>query len=133
MLGVHLMGLFRIPFLQGEKKFEVRRRPLSGAGAFVVGMAFAFGWTPCIGPILAGVLALASTQETIGRGMALLAAYSAGLGVLFLATSLGVETFLRWFARFRRYLRAVEIFSGVLLLVIGYLILTDRLGALALR
>lgn len=131
VFGIHLTGLFRIPFLQFEKKIEVRKRPLTQAGAFLVGAAFAFGWTPCIGPILAGILALASTQETIGKGMLLLAAYSAGLGIPFLAASLGVASFLRLFARFRKYLRAVEIFSGILLLVIGVLILTDRLSVLA--
>ena len=129
LFGIHLTGLVRIPFLQVEKKFEVRSRPLTQAGAFLVGAAFAFGWTPCIGPILAGILALASTQETIGRGMLLLAVYSAGLGLPFLATSLGIGVFLRVFARFKRYLRAVEIASGILLLLIGLLIMTDRLSA----
>lgn len=131
LFGIHLTGLVRIPFLQVEKKIEVRKRPLTQAGAFLVGAAFAFGWTPCIGPILAGILALASTQETIGKGMLLLAAYSAGLGIPFLAASLGVASFLRLFARFRRYLRIVEVLSGILLLVIGVLILTDRLSVLA--
>ena len=131
VLGLHLIGVFRIPFLQYEKKVEVRQRPLSSIGAFLVGAAFAFGWTPCIGPILAGILALASTQETIGQGMLLLAVYSLGLGVPFLATSLGVGAFLKFSARFRRYLRAVEIASGLLLVAIGGLIFTDRLTLLA--
>lgn len=131
VFGLHLMGIFRIPFLQYEKKLEVRKRPLTAVGAAVVGAAFAFGWTPCIGPILAGILALASTQETVGQGMVLLTAYSAGLGIPFLAASLGVQTFLRFFSKFRRYLRAVEIASGVLLLTIGFLILTGRLDLLA--
>ena len=131
LFGLHLTGLFRIPFLQYEKKLEVKRRPLTSAGALVVGAAFAFGWTPCIGPILAGILALASAQETLPQGMMLLAAYSLGLGAPFLLTSLGVGTFLRLFSKFRKHLRAVEIFSGVLLLGIGALILTDRLDLLA--
>jgi cytochrome c-type biogenesis protein len=104
---------------------------LSGPGAFLVGAAFAFGWTPCIGPILAGILALASAQETIGQGMLLLAAYSLGLGVPFMITSVAVQAFLRFFAGFRRYLRVVEVAGGLLLIVIGILILTDRLGLLA--
>lgn len=131
ILGLHLAGILRIPFLQYEKKLEVRQRPLSAAGAFLVGAAFAFGWTPCIGPILAGILALASTQETVGQGMLLLAVYSLGLGAPFLATSLGVGAFLKFSARFRRYLRAVEIASGLLLIAIGVLIFTDRLTLLA--
>ncbi|MBI3323612.1 MAG: cytochrome c biogenesis protein CcdA [Candidatus Omnitrophica bacterium] len=131
ILGLHLVGVFRIPFLNYEKKLEVRQRPLSSAGAFLVGAAFAFGWTPCIGPILAGILALASTQESVFQGMLLLGVYSLGLGVPFLATSLGVGAFLKFSARFRRYLRAVEIASGILLIGIGVLIFTDRLTVLA--
>ncbi len=131
VFGLHLVGVFRIPFLQYEKKIEVRKRPLTAVGASLVGAAFAFGWTPCIGPILAGILALASAQETIGQGMLLLLSYSAGLGIPFLATSIAVQAFLRFFARFRRYLRAVEVLSGILLLMIGILMITDRLGLLA--
>ena len=131
VFGLHLTGLFRIPFLQVERKVEVRKRPLTAVGVFLVGAAFAFGWTPCIGPILAGILALASTQETIGQGMLLLAAYSLGLGLPFLAASLGVPAFLRFFGRFKGYLRAVEIASGLLLLVVGGLIMVDRLTLLS--
>ncbi len=131
LFGLHLVGIFRIPFLNYEKKVEVKKRPLTSVGAFLVGTAFAFGWTPCIGPILAGILALASTQETVFQGMTLLAAYSAGLGVPFLATSVAVQGFFRFSASFRRYLRVVEVASGLLLIAIGFLILTDRLGLLA--
>ncbi len=131
LFGLHLTGIFRIPFLQYEKKVEVRQRPLTAVGAFLVGAAFAFGWTPCIGPILAGILALASTQETVPQGMLLLAAYSLGLGLPFLAASLGVQAFLRFFGRFKGYLRAVEIASGLLLLAVGVLIMADRLSLLA--
>ena len=131
IFGLHLIGIFRIPFLQYEKKLEVRKRPLTVLGAFVVGAAFAFGWTPCIGPILAGILALASTQETIAKGMLLLSVYSLGLGIPFLLTSLGVQLFLKTFRRFHRYLRGVEVASGILLVAIGILILMDRLAALA--
>ena len=131
LLGLHLIGILRIPFLQYEKKLEVGQRPLTALGAFLVGAAFAFGWTPCIGPILAGILALASTQETIAQGMGLLAVYSVGLGIPFLLTSLGVGAFFRFFSRFRRYLRIVEIASGFLLVAIGILIFTDRLAGLA--
>lgn len=129
-LGVHLIGIVRIPFLQAEKKFEIRQRPIHLAGAFLVGAAFAFGWTPCIGPILAGILALAAAQETVNQGMLLLGVYSLGLGIPFLLTSLGVGAFFRFFARFKKYLRVVEIFSGLLLVAIGVLILTDRLSLL---
>ena len=131
LFGLHLTGIFRIPFLQYEKKVEIRKRPLTALGAVGVGAAFGFGWTPCIGPILAGILALASTQETVKEGMLLLAAYSLGLGIPFLATSLGVQAFFRFFGRFRRFLRAVEIASGLLLLLVGALIMADRLGWLS--
>jgi cytochrome c-type biogenesis protein len=94
---------------------------------FLMGFAFAFGWTPCIGPILAGVLAIAATRETIGQGVFLLAVYSAGLALPFLLTALGLSRFLRFYQKFRRHLHAVEVFSGVLLLAIGGLIFTDRL------
>lgn len=131
LLGLHLIGALRIPFLQYEKRLGVKSRPVTSYGAVVVGMAFGFGWTPCIGPILAGILTLAATQETVGQGMILLAVYSLGLGIPFILTSLGVERFLRFSARFRRYLHGVEIASGVLLLGIGWLIMTNRLGWLA--
>lgn len=130
VLGLHLAGIFRIPLLLMEKRVEVRRRPVGAVGAFLIGMAFAFGWTPCIGPILAGILALAATEGTVGRGMALLAVYSLGLGGPFLLTSLFVRTFWAFLARLRPYLRVVEVASGLLLVGVGFLILTDRLTAL---
>ena len=98
--------------------------PWSG---FLMGFAFAFGWTPCIGPILAAVLALAATSETVGRGVFLLAVYSAGLGLPFLLTALGLSRFLRFYQRFRKHLHAVEVSSGVLLLFVGALIFANRL------
>ena len=94
---------------------------------FLLGFAFAFGWTPCIGPILATVLALAAASDTVARGVLLLAAYSAGLAVPFLLTALGIGQFLRFYKRFRSYLHAVEVFSGALLLFVGGLIFMNKL------
>lgn len=94
---------------------------------FLMGFAFAFGWTPCIGPILATVLALAAASETVSRGVLLLAAYSAGLAIPFLLTALGIGQFLRFYKRFRSYLHAVEVFSGALLLFVGGLIFVNKL------
>jgi cytochrome c-type biogenesis protein len=94
---------------------------------FLLGFAFAFGWTPCIGPILATVLALAAASDTIARGVLLLAVYSAGLAVPFLLTALGIGQFLRFYQRFRKHLHAVEVFSGVLLLFVGGLVFVNRL------
>ncbi|HEV2520776.1 MAG TPA: cytochrome c biogenesis protein CcdA [Candidatus Acidoferrales bacterium] len=102
--------------------------PLSGVtSGFLLGFAFAFGWTPCIGPILAAVLVLAANTETISRGVFLLAVYSAGLAVPFLLTAIGINKFLRFYQGFRRYLHAVEVLSGVLLLFVGALIFLNRL------
>jgi cytochrome c-type biogenesis protein len=98
---------------------------------FLLGFAFAFGWTPCIGPILATVLALAAASDTIARGVLLLAVYSAGLAVPFLLTALGIGQFLRFYQRFRKHLHAVEVFSGVLLLFVGGLIFVNRLTWMA--
>jgi cytochrome c-type biogenesis protein len=94
---------------------------------FLMGFAFAFGWTPCIGPILAGVLAIAATQGTVWQGVFLLACYSAGLAIPFLLTAFGISRFLVFYQRFRKHLHTVEVFSGMLLLVIGGLIFANRL------
>jgi cytochrome c-type biogenesis protein len=110
---------------------DVHFRKLGGqpgaVSGFLMGFAFAFGWTPCIGPILAGVLAVAATRETIGQGVLLLAIYSAGLAIPFLITALGIGGFLRFYQRFRRHLHTVEVFSGVLLLAVGGLVFVNRL------
>jgi cytochrome c-type biogenesis protein len=110
---------------------DVRFQKLGGkpgpASGFLMGFAFAFGWTPCIGPILASVLGLAATRGTIGQGVFLLACYSAGLAIPFLITALGIGGFLKFYQRFRRHLHAVEVFSGVLLLGVGGLVFLNRL------
>ena len=94
---------------------------------FLLGFAFAFGWTPCIGPILASVLAVAATKDTVGQGVLLLACYSAGLAIPFLVTAVGIGRFLKFYQKFRRHLHTVEVFSGVLLLFVGALIFVNRL------
>jgi len=96
-------------------------------GGFLMGFAFAFGWTPCIGPILAAVLGIAATRDTVGQGIFLLVCYSAGLAIPFLLTALAVGGFMRFYQKFRRYMHAVEVFSGVLLLAIGGLVFFNRL------
>ena len=127
IFGLHLTGLVKIPFLYREAKLDTGapRRGLSGA--FVLGFAFAFGWTPCIGPILTAILALAAQRETVLQGMFLLAIYSAGLAIPFLITSLGLSQFLKVYAGFRKHIQMVEVASGVLLILLGVLMAFNKL------
>jgi len=131
VLGLHMMGIFRIKWLLGEMRAEVKQKPLGLLGAYVVGIAFAFGWTPCIGPILAGILLYASQQETVTQGVVLLSAYSAGLGIPFIAAGLAVNWFFAASAQIKTQMRKVEITSGVLLIGVGLLLVTDRLSVIA--
>ncbi len=129
--GLHLLGIFKINFLYRDKRFHQVAKPRGIAGSLVLGLAFAFGWTPCIGPILAGVLAIASTKETVIDGVFLLAAYSLGLGIPFLMTSMALNRFLRFYSRFKQHFRVVEVASGVLVTAVGILVLTNNLSRLA--
>ena len=131
VLGLHMTGIYRIGFLEYEKKIHVRENPFGVIGIFLIGAAFAFGWTPCIGPILAAILALAAQKGTIGSGMIMLAVYSAGLGLPFIVTGLALNRFLAVYKRLRKHLRTVEIIAGVFLLVIGGLIFFDMFSILS--
>ena len=131
IFGLHTMGVTPIRWLNYEKRLQARNKPVGLAGSFLIGLAFAFGWSPCIGPILAGVLTLAATQETVNQGVALLATYSLGLGVPFVATGLAINRFLDLFARVKRHMRWVEVTAGILLIVVGVLVATDQLQALS--
>ncbi|HEX7084740.1 MAG TPA: cytochrome c biogenesis protein CcdA [Vicinamibacterales bacterium] len=131
LFGLHTMGVLRIGWLYSERRVQIDAKPKGVVGAFLVGLAFAFGWTPCIGPILSGILLLAAEQQTVSRGITLLAVYSLGLGVPFLMTALAIDRFFTAFARIRRHYRAIEIASGLLLVVIGVLIFTDRFTIIA--
>jgi cytochrome c-type biogenesis protein len=127
LFGLHMMGVFRLAFLDNEKRTQTQRKPAGPMGAFLVGLAFAFGWTPCIGPILAGILVIAGSRETIGEGVLLLAVYSLGLGVPFLLTSVAIDRFFSVAAAIRRHYHAIEMTSGGLLVAIGVLIFTEQL------
>ena len=131
LMGLYVAGWLRIPFLMREWRAELTNRPAGYLGAVLTGITFAAGWTPCIGPILAGILAVAGAQETVAEGVKLLAVYSLGLGVPFLLTALAVDSFFSAFARIRRYYKWVEIASGVLLVAIGVLIFTNRFTIIA--
>jgi cytochrome c-type biogenesis protein len=127
IFGLHMMGVFRLGFLDSEKRAQTQRKPAGPIGALLVGFAFAFGWTPCIGPILAGILVVAGSKDTIGEGVLLLAVYSLGLGVPFLLTSLAIDRFFSVAAAIRRHYHAIELSSGGLLVAIGLLIFTGQL------
>jgi cytochrome c-type biogenesis protein len=127
VLGLHMLGVFRLTALYREKRIHTESKRVGPLGSFLVGVAFAFGWSPCIGPILGGILAYASTQETVGQGMVLLAVYSAGLGIPFIVAGLSMDAFFRLTGRFKRHFRAIEVASGVLLIAVGVLIFTNQL------
>ena len=127
IFGLHLTGLLKIKALYADKRLHDVKGGSSAIGSFAVGFAFAFGWTPCIGPILATILVLAGAQGTVLKGVVLLAVYSLGLAVPFLLTSLGVDRFLAFYGRFRRHLHTVEVLSGILLIAVGVLIFLNNL------
>jgi cytochrome c-type biogenesis protein len=127
VFGLHMMGVFRLAFLDNEKRAQTQRKPAGPLGALLVGIAFAFGWTPCIGPILAGILVVAGSRDTIGEGVLLLAIYSLGLGIPFLLTSMAIDRFFSVAAAIRRHYHAIELTSGGLLVAIGVLIFTGQL------
>jgi len=131
IFGLHLTGIFKIKALYADKRIHSMQGGKSPIGAFLVGFAFAFGWTPCIGPVLASILALAANSDSVSKGILLLWVYSLGLAVPFVLTSLGVGRFLAFYGRFRRHLGLVEVFSGVLLIAIGGLILAGHFTWLA--
>ena len=133
VLGLHLTGLVKIPFLYMEKRLEMRRQGGGTYGtSFLVGMVFAFGWSPCVGPILSGILLLASASQTVARGALLLAAYSLGLGLPFLITAFALTLVSRWLKKLNRYMNVVSIAAGVFLIIMGVLLFTgwfERLNA----
>ncbi|HEX4485411.1 MAG TPA: cytochrome c biogenesis protein CcdA [Terriglobales bacterium] len=126
LFGLHLTGLLRIKALYADKRLHSVKGGATVWGAFVIGFAFAFGWTPCVGPILAVILTFASQQDSVSKGIGLLMIYSLGLAVPFLLTSLGIERFLKFYSRFRAHMHAVEIASGALLIVLGVLLVFGR-------
>ena len=131
IFGIHVSGIFDIGVLLGEKRLAIHRKPAGYAGSFMVGVAFAAGWTPCIGPILASILMVAATENTVYHGIALLLVYSIGLGLPFFLASLAMHQFLVFFNRFKKYIRIFEIITGVFLIIVGILIFTDYLSVLS--
>ena len=131
VFGIHVTGIFDIGILLGEKRLNIRRKPAGYLGSFIVGIAFAAGWTPCIGPILASILMVAATEETVYHGIALLLIYSVGLGLPFFLASLAMHQFLVVFNRFKKYIRIFEIVTGLFLIVVGVLLFTNYLAILS--
>jgi cytochrome c-type biogenesis protein len=129
LMGLNFLGVIRIPLLSREARFQASGRPASAVAAYVMGLAFAFGWTPCIGPILGPILTLAGGRETVGEGAALLAAYSLGLGIPFILAAFFSGAFMRFMARFRVHLGSVEKVIGGLLVIAGVLFITGGVQA----
>jgi cytochrome c-type biogenesis protein len=126
LFGLHLTGIFKIKALYTDARLHSVKGSSTPIGAFVIGFAFAFGWTPCLGPILSAILAIAAEQNTLAKGVLLLAVYSLGLAVPFLLTSLLMERFLKFYSRFRSHMHALEVASGVLLIGLGILLVLGR-------
>lgn len=128
LFGIHMSGLYRIKFLDYEKRIYTNTKPVNiVVGPFLMGLAFAFGWTPCIGPVLAAILVYAGTQDTVYQGILLLTLYSAGLGIPFLLTAIALNKFYLFSNKIKRHFKIIEMVGGIFLIMIGGLILTDNL------
>jgi cytochrome c-type biogenesis protein len=126
IFGLHLTGIFQIKWLLTDARLHNVKGSSTLFGSFAIGFAFAFGWTPCLGPILSGILAIASQEDKVAKGVILLTVYSLGLAVPFLVTSLLMERFLKFYSRFRSHMHALEIASGGLLIALGILLVIGR-------
>jgi len=131
LFGLYLLGMLRPAFLMRDRRIELARKPLGYAGSALVGVTFGAAWTPCIGPILGAILTMAAAQASLALGAGLLTAYALGLAVPFLVAAVALDRFLVWFQKFRPYLVWVERVAGVLLIVLGLLLVTDRFTLLA--
>lgn len=130
LVGLYLMGLFKIPALERYLQFNLKDKPAGYLGSVLVGITFAVAWTPCVGPILGAILALAGTSAEIGRGILLLSTYAAGLALPFFLSAVAVNSFFQFSQGFRRYIQAIHITGGVLLVIVGILLLTDYITLL---
>ena len=131
LFGLHLTGIFKIKALYADARLHSVKGSSTPIGAFIIGFAFAFGWTPCLGPILTAILTVAGEQDTVAKGIFLLAIYSLGLAVPFLLTSLLMERFLKFYSRFRSHMHALEVASGGLLIALGVLLVLGRFTLLS--
>lgn len=131
VMGLHFLGVFRLSLLYRDLRIASARKPAGLAGAYVMGLAFAFGWTPCVGPILAAILFVAGAEDTALRGATLLAVYALGIGLPFLLAAVFVTRFLGWATRFRRHLGTVERVAGAILVVTGLLFATGQISTIS--
>ena len=131
LFGLWTVGIVKLPFLEREQRFQVDEKPVGYLGSSLVGMAFAAGWVPCIGPILGAILTLTASEGDLSRGMALLTAYSAGLAIPFVLAAFALDAFLDWFKGFRRHLGTVKVVSGILLIAVGILLVSGDFTRLA--
>jgi len=127
VMGLHFLGLFRVGFLNREARYHGAAKPAGPLGAYAIGLAFAFGWTPCIGPVLAVILSLAASEQDVAKGAGLLAVYSLGLGIPFLLAAAGVGAFLGFLSGMRKHLLMVERTMGGLLVLTGFMFLTGAM------
>jgi cytochrome c-type biogenesis protein len=125
VFGLYVVGVLRIGIFGRAQQLQLSAKPAGYVGSFIVGLTFAIGWTPCVGPILGAILSLAGTADTVRRGVGLLVAYSAGLGVPFLLSAAALGAFLKFFKRYRPFIPVVERFAGVVLVVVGFLVVTN--------
>ncbi len=125
--GLHFLGVIHLPILHREARYHADSRPAGLVGAYVIGLAFAFGWTPCIGPVLGAILAVAAGEDSVRQGVSLLFVYSLGLGIPFIIAAIAIRPFLNTMQRFRRHLATVEKVLGGFLVLTGILFLTDAM------
>lgn len=131
IFGIHFLGLFRLKFLDFERKINIRGKSASYLGSFIMGFAFSFGWTPCIGPILAAILILAAQKETLLQGIILLFIYSMGLGVPFILSGIFINYFFKTFSRIKKHFKKIEIIAGILLIILGIFVFFDIINTIS--
>lgn len=131
LLGLHFIGIFRLKFLNREKKIHLKDKPLGFIGTVLVGMAFGAGWTPCVGPILGAILTMAATTQNIFKGIVLLAFYSVGLGLPFLISGLIIHKFFEYFKAVRKYFKVITAVGGILLIILGILLITGYFSSIS--
>ncbi len=130
LIGLYLTGAFKVSVFERYFQFTLKDKPAGYLGSALVGITFAIAWTPCVGPILGAILAIASTSADVGRGSLLLATYAAGLALPFLLSALAVDSFFQFSRAFRRYIQVFHVASGILLVIVGILLITDYMTSL---